>query len=204
MPAELLLEWVPKLQNAFENFGPTHAVSGFASRITDDLLYGLRVCGALLDKHSPEKLISADELTKFNTQAKELREEVLNSSIEKELKDFITSRLGDVIIAINAFPITGVAGLERSFERILGSMVNHPGTWEKVGSTSVGRKVFKYIKNLGVILTFAWTAFQIGDRVQHYLDDDASDDESVTNHVAPAQEPRSSTPRPRHKRNIEI
>ena len=204
MSQELLSEWVPQLDDAIQNFTLEGPISRFAGRITDTLLYGLRICAALFERHRPEKIISLDDVQELSLSARALRQEALDAPISSDLKSFVVDRLGDVIAALDAYPILGVSGLESSFERLLGSMIRHPQTWEKVGAEPIGKKIFKYVKKMGAVLTFVWTAMQIGDRVQNLLHEQPDLKSNNPSAVASEGVPPAPTRKSTHKRNIEI
>jgi hypothetical protein len=151
LPSELLLEWFPKLQTALKHLYPRAPINEFTGRITDEMLLGLRFSATVLAKHSPEKIISSDALSNLLGKANELRRELVESDLDPEVKRVLVARLDEVISAVAAYRLTGAPGLEESFDAILGSLVREKTVWEKAGDTTVGRKVFNFVKNFGII-----------------------------------------------------
>jgi hypothetical protein len=121
--------------------------------IFEDDLKTLEFCSAILSTHSPEDVLREDELKSLLEQVNSLWDEVLGSSLEKELKTKILDCLDQIRQAIRDYQILGTAGVERALSTgiVLVVITQHA----KSNDPETLKKFWNLIKKATALIKFA-------------------------------------------------
>lgn len=94
----------------------------FASGLNDETLIDrLEMTADAIDRESRLVQLSQDQLNELLTNAKALLEEIRQSALDDDIKNFLFIRLEEVCSAIQHYSISGSAGLKRVIEANIGS-----------------------------------------------------------------------------------
>lgn len=116
--------------------------------IKEEDLKMLGVCSTLIGRTTAEKIIDSGELSKILGDTKALREEVLKSHINPELKTVILENLRRIENGINDYSVRGVQGLQEALI-LVGSNVKSL----LVVSSDKDHPAWKYIQRMSWILS---------------------------------------------------
>ena len=159
------LRWMPQIEAALSNQHLNGQFATFMDQIDNTTLYGIEICSDLLSRRCPEQLLDEPELQALSEEISDLIRAVYQSGLDIELKEAILEHLYALQLAIKEYPITGSAALRRAFEATLGSVVTSPKPFEKTQKTPEGKRFWKILGRILLILSIPATAFQLGESV---------------------------------------
>ena len=169
LPAELFLGWRDDLFTAFRAVNFNATFGNFSNHLSDSLLNNIAFCAHELEKRTPEKDISKEQLDEIRQSAWSLYEEILKSDLPPNLCGYLLDYLYRIIEAIDDYEITGAAGLERSLNEVIGSIVTDTETAKQTNESSFGKQFWWVVTRVAVLLKIGKTALEIEEGVRKLL-----------------------------------
>jgi len=162
---KIYLKWLPKVQKSFSALNLDGPFKNFIAHIDEAALDGLDFCSDLLSRRSPERILDQEELNNIYSEAEELRVEIFESSIENELKLFLTQKLDEILHAIKEHNIKGAQPIENAVESTIGAIYIKPERFEKTKNTPKGEKFWRFLGRIALVLNITASGFQICESV---------------------------------------
>ena len=138
----------------------------FARFMDEPTMVALQFCVDSVSRLSTMSLIPADELKQLHSEASDLLESLLKSSVPEELRALLAEHLHLFLSAINSYRITGADGLERALQVALGGFVVRNQTikiaLEHPDSKSTVTSFFKIVERLSTLLAAAGHMKELG------------------------------------------
>ena len=122
----LLLQWLPKVNEAFRSLNLQSKWHEFIGYIDDAALYGLQICDDMLSRTQRNVQVNEDELMKIHAEALELFQEILHAEIDPELKKHLLEQLRLIDNAIQDYRIGGIKPIETALDATLGKIGRDP------------------------------------------------------------------------------
>jgi hypothetical protein len=169
IPTDLYLGWRKDLAVAFRFVNFNSTFHEFGSRLSDSLLINIRFCAHELEKRMPEKNVSPEDLKTIRELAWELYQAVLGFELPPQIGRYLLSHLYLIIEAIDDYDITGAAGMERSFNAVIGAVVTDTPTSKEANESTFGDRFWGIVTKVGVVLKIAKTATELAEGVQKLL-----------------------------------
>ncbi len=169
LPADLYLGWRKDLAAAFRYVNFNANFQDFGNRLSDSLLINIRFCAHELQKRMPEKSVSPEDLQSLRELAWTLYQEVLGFELPPNLGRYLLNYLFLIIEAIDDYEITGAAGMERSFNAVIGAVVTDTPTTKAANESTFGSRFWSVVTKVGVALKIAKTATELAEGVQKLL-----------------------------------
>jgi hypothetical protein len=129
----------------------------------------IRFCADQLDKRVPEKDVSRQELDAIRQSAWSLYEEILKSDLPPNVSRYLLDHLYLMIQAIDDYEITGTAGIEQSFDAVIGAAITNASTAKQASESSVGKRFWSLMAKVGVLLKVGKTALELEEGVRKLL-----------------------------------
>jgi hypothetical protein len=169
LDADLYLGWRNDLSAAFRAIQFTATFGQFSNRLSDSMLINIRFCANELDKLMPEKDVSRQELDAIRQSAWSLYEEILKSDFPPNVSRYLLDHLYLMIQAIDDYEITGTAGIEQSFDAVIGAAITNASTAKQAYESSVGKRFWSLMAKVGVLLKVGKTALELEEGVRKLL-----------------------------------
>jgi hypothetical protein len=166
---DLYLGWRNDLSAAFRAIHFSTTFGQFSNRLSDSMLINIRFCAHELDKRMPEKDISRQELDAIRESAWSLYEEILKSDLPPNVSRYLLHHLYLMIEAIDDYEITGTAGIEQSFDAVIGAAITNASTAKQANESSIGKCFWSLIAKVGVLLKVGKTALELEEGVRKLL-----------------------------------
>lgn len=153
---ELYLEPFPRIRNVCRLAALVHGSLGQTmNQLSPSDLTVLKFCANELSKHYSEPVVDEQWLKEFAAQVDALFDEVKESDLIKDLKDFLLKQLEIIRRAIQEYRIRGVERLKEALERVAGSLILHEDLIKKSNDKPEVGKFSKIFNGLVSIVTFA-------------------------------------------------
>lgn len=154
-PHDKLLEWKPNvdrlllcsLQNGDSSWG------NHSSLLDDKTIYSLDLCATKLSAAAPERVLEADELKTFHDRIRELLREVIDSSLEADIKAFIVDQLHEIDRALQLYRVRGIRVVTKALEAVAGQALANGHLANRAASTPAGRSAWEVIRDLTAVST---------------------------------------------------
>ena len=163
------LAWRSDLTAAFRAITFNVTFGQFSNRLSDSMLVNIDFCADALDRRMPEKDISQQELDGIRQSAWSLYEEILKSDLPPNVSRYLLDQLYLIIEAIDDYEITGAAGLERSLNAVIGSVITETPTAKQANHTPFADRFWDIMTKTGVALKVAKTAAELAEGVRKLL-----------------------------------
>jgi hypothetical protein len=158
---EIYLRWLPQVESAFVRqslSGPLHQYLG---QIDKTVELGIEFCAELLARQRPENTLGDDDLQALRKEFALLLTDLDVADIPLVLKHRISRHLAEVVKAIDDYQIAGVEALEHALETVVGAAVLDAATSEMFRGTTMGRRIWKAIKDTLIILSLLHSTIQL-------------------------------------------
>lgn len=164
---ELFLGWKPKVEAAMQGFANSGTnVDVVQNQYDDSTLLSLRHASHALQAGGRE--LQDDQLTMLADALQELDESISGSAdIDQELQVFLLDLVYEMKRAVRLVRVQGVDGLQVALERSVGALYLRAGLGQPLPDpgSHVGRKLFAVIAQLGGVIAFGNSSFELGGNV---------------------------------------
>jgi len=165
LDCSIYLKWLPKVNRAFECLDLDMMWADFIGPIDETVMYGLEICSDQLSKRQPELVIRKSEIEKIKGEIDELLSEIKTSDIDKELKEYLTNHIEDIKNAIEEYELAGIVPIRKAFESTIGAIAVEPKKFQTIKGTILNKKIWTFLRNVGVILHITFTGIQLGNMI---------------------------------------
>lgn len=161
--------WLKKVNKAFASQITIGDWSTFISHIDDVTLSEIDLLAMVFEGANQEDGLSEEELLSFKQRILELREEVLNSDIDKDVRFAIVELLKKTLEAIELYQLTGAGPIMEAVELSVGKIMFNEKLQEEVKKGKIGKKLGGILGGLANIVTVAQGAKEITPPIVSFL-----------------------------------
>jgi hypothetical protein len=129
----------------------------------------VRDSAELLSHLRPERIIKEETLQKFESEIRSLLDDVTDSDIEKEIKDFIIEQLRNILFGIDDFEIRGIKGIQEAVQQTVGAIASNGKVQSKLSGTSFGKRLWQIISVYAVFAGVINDTPQLVEMAQYAL-----------------------------------
>lgn len=162
--------WLKQVNVAFSSQTLTSDWSTFISHIDNVTISELDFLAMVFEGANQEDGLSEEELLSFKQRILELREEVLNSDIDKDVRFAIVELLKKTLEAIELYQLTGTGPIMEAVELSVGKIMFNEKLQEEVKKGTVGKKLAGIIGGLANIVTVAQGVKEIAPPIVSLLE----------------------------------
>ena len=119
----------------------------FTDTFNRDFRSSLRLLANILSYHWNEEVIPEEELSTIQSEIEEITFNVVQSSIDSELKRVLVENLNGVRDAILGYQLSGAEGIRNAVDRTITSLIRYREEFRKV-SDSADKETFMTIGNV--------------------------------------------------------
>lgn len=161
--------WLRKVNTAFAEQTLTSEWSTFIRHIDDVTISELDFLAMVFEGANQEDGLSEEELLSFKQRILDLREEVINSDIDKDVRFAIVELLKKTLEAIELYQLTGAGPIMEAVELSVGKIMFNEKLQEEVKKGKVGKKLSGILGGLANIVTVAQGAKEIAPPIVNFL-----------------------------------
>jgi hypothetical protein len=166
---ELYLKPFEQIERAFQHVNLEESWQRFKSQLDDPTMVALAFCADTLSREGGEIQIDSEKLQKFQEEVNSLLEDIIQSDINQELKDFIIRGLEEIRRAIFEYRLGGSEGLRKALEMNLGGMFFNAEEIQKEKRKKVVSRYLEVINTLLNLVTIALNIKQITGPITNLL-----------------------------------
>jgi len=133
--------WSERVNRAFSQQNINANWNSFNESIDGHTISYLGLSAELIQTKSPTKLIGDDAIAKFDDQLSELFNELMESDIEKEFKEYTGRAIQKIKIAIAEYRISGALPIIESIETTFGHAFFDENYRKNLSSNKLGQKL---------------------------------------------------------------
>lgn len=143
----------------------------FGGHINVHIINYLSMTADFLSHKCPESVISESKLDSILETARSLIDDVRNSDIPNEIREFMIRHLYKVCLAVEEYTITGAESVSTAVESAFGYGVLHKYSVEISQSNSVAKKFWQGMANIALIVSISTGVQQLAPTVTELLPD---------------------------------
>ena len=164
---ELFLGWKPKVEATMQGFRNSgSSVDAIQRQYDESTLLSLRHASHALRLGGRD--LPDEHLTALADALRDLDELIENSAdIDEDLREFLLDLVSEMKRAVRLVRVQGIDGLQVSLERTLGALLVRAQLGKQLPEpkAGVGRKFFAVIAQLGGLISFGNSSFELGGSV---------------------------------------
>lgn len=157
------MSWTKYLEAAFSNCNLGAPWSEFIKHINEPVLDYLHMTSGMLSTNSPQPVLPKSELDSIYANARGLLEEVIDSKLPDNIKQYFAAQLRKIIVSVQEFKITGSAEVVDIIEATFGKAVLSNDIIEGKDTDDVKSKFWKFMANTALVVSTVAGAIQIAD-----------------------------------------
>ena len=190
----LHLRWKPAVDKAFSGLNLGAAIEPFQRLVDQTSLYSLEVCGDLLARFAPERVLEREEISELWDKAQELLQSLDSSDLPVELDAYLRKHATSIIEALSSYDVVGVSGVQNAVESAVGSIPFNASVLARIREQDkpVFRKFWTLLARAALIVSLTTDMVQLGQSVVALLPEPAVT--AVEIDELPAAEPPDTNP----------
>ncbi|MDY7116042.1 hypothetical protein RAN53_06745 [Halomonas sp. SSL-5] len=169
---QLHLKWLPSVETSFGILNLQVQWKQFIERFNAETIFGLEVCGDVLGRNRPERVVDPASLKNMLNDINDLIGDLKEDELPPDLRDFIFEHLVLVKNAVEEYKIRGGRPLEAEVERLTGAVARNPQVWIRTRETDLGKRFWQVMGNLAIVTTVFVGQLQIGHEIFDALSPD--------------------------------
>jgi len=163
------LKWEQPINNAFLHQNLSAQWNTFSQYINQDVIDYLVMASDMVKFKNPEISLEQSKINKLKKDFMDIQDEIEESDIELSLKEFMLSRIMDIINSLEESIIKGITPLKDALNISIGELVmnNKLVTYSK--DNKLAQKFWNLLVNTSVIITLATGTPQITNNITKLL-----------------------------------
>lgn len=182
------LHWVKPVENAFIKNDLNGQWIGFRSQINEHVINYLSMTSDLLSNKCPEPLLEESSLELILNNTRELIDEVRDSEIPQNIKDFMIKQLYKVCLAVEEYSIKGSDSVSSAVESAFGYGVLHAGAVSLAKDNSTAKKFWQSMANIALIVSISTGVQQLAPPIIKLLPEIDFGQSSQSSEIKPDSE----------------
>ncbi len=166
---ERYLHWVKPIENAFIKNDLNGQWGGFRGQINDHVINYLSMTSDLLSHKQPEPVLPKSSLDSILSDARGLIDEVRDSDIPTQVKNFMIKQLHKVCLAVEEHSISGSESVSSTVESAFGYGVLHAEAVELAKTNTTAKKFWQSIANIALVVSISTGVQQLAPPIMKLL-----------------------------------
>ncbi|UCE58975.1 MAG: hypothetical protein JSU63_16220 [Phycisphaerales bacterium] len=162
---ERYLNWVPKVKQSFSNLNLAQNWAAFINPIDDAVMDGLGTCSDQLRRVQTSPTVEENQLEEILESAKALFDEVMASTIDQPVRQYLLKHLEAVTRAVEEYQIQGAEVLRAAVHELIGSIVAQPEFYSKTRETETGTKFWDFMGRIAIVVGITSGVVALADKV---------------------------------------
>jgi len=163
------LHWVNPVEQAFIKNNLNGQWSAFKGQINEHVINYLSMTSDLLSHKCAEPVLSESSLSSILKNARNLIDEVRNSDLPSEIKNFMVKHLHKVCLAVEEHSICGTESVSSAVESAFGFGVLHGESVELAKTNSTAQKFWQQMANVALIISISTGVQQLAPPIMELL-----------------------------------
>ncbi|OPJ59116.1 hypothetical protein CLORY_34460 [Clostridium oryzae] len=161
-----LVRGILKLQHIFIRMDLSAKPGSFINQIDELMLNTVEGCSLVLDVAFDYKQLEQEQLDTVKVKINNIIQQVLDSVIPDEMKNFIVLRLNEIDFAIINYKISGLEGLKAAINKCAGEIFLDDTICREVNKNNekvkvIVEKVLSILRNINTVVTFSCNTIPI-------------------------------------------
>lgn len=157
------MSWTKQLENAFSSCNLSSNWNEFIKHINEPVLDYLHMTSGMLSTNCPQPVLPRSELDSIHNGAKDLIEEIINSDLPDNIKQYFVTQLRKIIIAIEEYKITGAAEVVDIVEATFGKAVLSKNVIDGKDTNETMGNFWKFMAKTALVVSTVAGILQIAD-----------------------------------------
>lgn len=157
------MSWTKQLDSAFSSCNLSSNWHEFIKHINEPVLDYLHMTSGMLSTNCPQPVLPRSELDNIYSGAKLLIEEVINSDLPDNIKQYFVTQLRKIIIAIEEYKITGAAEVVDVVEATFGKAVLSKNIIDGKDTNETMSHFWKFMAKTALVVSTVAGVLQIAD-----------------------------------------
>lgn len=167
---ELYLKPFPRLREVTRlSLLPSTNFYANLTQLTEGDMTVLAFCAAKIAELPSEPVVTEEQLKELLEDVNALYDQVLESSLESELKRIILGQLNGIRTAIHEYHIRGIARLREELEKSIGVLVLNEDLIKQSNDKEEVKKFGSIITNMATYISIAANLSKLAEMVIRYL-----------------------------------
>lgn len=157
---------LPKIEKSFAGLHLHGRWEDFINQFDDTTMYGLEVCDQYLSTFQPDISV---ELEEIQGEVRELLRDVEGGELPDDLRRYLVTQLRDLDSALEEYRFSDEESIVRSIDVAIGTIVRQPKVWVIFQETNAGKRLWKIMARLALIIGMVGGLTEIGERIVTFL-----------------------------------
>jgi hypothetical protein len=157
------MSWTRYLDNAFSNCNLGSAWNEFMNHVSEPVFDYLHMTAGMLSTNRPQPVLPRSELSEIYNGAKELLDEIINSDLPNNIKQYFAEQLRKIIISIEEYKITGSSEVVSIVEATFGKAVLYKDLIDGKDTNTEMKKFWTFMAKTALVISTVAGALQIAD-----------------------------------------
>jgi len=158
--------WNSQVSSAFLNQNLGANWDTFINYIDQHTLNYLQMSSDLLEGKSTTKILEQSNLDEIRREFAQLHEEVINSSMNPEVKKYLIRSLRRIIVSVDEYRLTGALPLLEAVEAMVGHAQMDPAYKNFMQTSDLGRKIVDSLGAMANAVTVVVGIPQLAQTIQ--------------------------------------
>lgn len=133
--------WTSQVNSAFLRQDYNGQFSSFITKIDNHSLDSLSLLSDLIAGKTSTKVLPEDSLNSMRVKVQDLIDEMINSDLTKEFKEYLNKALNQILENINSYIITGINPIIDSLDMVLGHAMTDLNYRHELKESGFGKKL---------------------------------------------------------------
>ncbi|WP_372599337.1 hypothetical protein [Amphritea sp.] len=152
---ERYLHWVDPVERAFIQNNLNGQWKGFREQINSHVINYLSMTSDLLSHKYPQPILEEGSLNSILKNSRELIDEVRQSDLPENIKEFMIKQLHRICLAVEEHSISGSESVSSAVESAFGYGVLHAEAVEAAKSNLVAKKFWQNMANIALVVSIS-------------------------------------------------
>jgi len=166
---ERYMHWAKPLENAFFESTLSGQWHQFNKHVNEHVFNYLTMTSDFLSYRAPQPILPKTDLDKIVDGARKLLDEIKQSDLTTEIKEYMIKQLQKICIAADEYQITGSKYVVDVIDATFGHAILKNDLVKSAQNNTVAKKFWKFMANAAVITTIATGALQLAPAVSKIL-----------------------------------
>jgi hypothetical protein len=187
----VFLGWRDAVEKAFSTVNFASHWEHVVTHISGETLVTLQFCDQLLQRSSPEPVLTDEQVQSIRQQVELLQDEVTQSAVRERVKGIILHHLDAILNALDDYQVLGVEPLADAAKAAAGTLiVNRVEIW--VQATPPEQKLLvrmmAIVRNIAIAVSLTVNVLQLPPHLEQFLDEGTGAEEGASPEQLPSPE----------------
>ena len=157
------MSWTKYLDNAFSNCNFNANWGDFIKHLGEPIFDYLHMASGMLSTNRPQPVLQRSELGEIYSGAKTLLEDIINSDLPNDIRQYFAGQLRKIIVSVEEYKITGSSEVVDIVEATFGKAILFNGLIDGKDTNEDMGKFWKFMQKTALVVATVLGVIQIGD-----------------------------------------